>query len=188
MPDRKALFDVSIAGPCLGLLLTLPILIWGLAHSTVVDLPDRSGIFSVQALNPRFSFLLTLLSKLVIGSSLTATNAIHLHPVAVAGYIGLIFTALNLMPVGSLDGGHMVHAMFGQRNGALIGQTARMLMLVLTFVQPDFLLWGIFLFLIPIIDSPALNDVTELDNRRDFCGLLALTVLAMIILPAPRFI
>lgn len=188
MPDRKALFDVSIAGPCLGLLLTLPILIWGLAHSTVVALPERGGIFSVEALNPRFSFLLTLLSKLVIGSSLTAANAIHLHPVAVAGYIGLIFTALNLMPVGSLDGGHMIHAMFGQRNGALIGQTARMLMLVLTFVQPDFLLWGVFLFLIPIIDSPALNDVTELDNRRDFCGLLALTLLAMIILPAPRFI
>ncbi|HIK12290.1 MAG TPA: site-2 protease family protein [Oscillatoriaceae cyanobacterium M33_DOE_052] len=188
MPDRKALFDVSIAGPCVGLLLTLPILIWGLAHSTVVDLPERGGLFSVQALNPRFSLLLTLLSKLVIGSSLTAANGIHLHPVAVAGYIGLIFTALNLMPVGSLDGGHMVHAMFGQRNGALIGQTARMLMLVLTFVQPDFLLWGVFLFLIPIIDSPALNDVTELDNRRDFCGLLALTVLALIILPAPRFI
>jgi len=111
--------------------------------------------------------------------------AINLHPVAVAGYIGLVVTAFNLMPVGQLDGGHVIHAMFGQRTGAAIGQLSRLLMLVLAFLQPDLLLWAIILILLPVIDEPALNDVSELDNWRDFAGLLALTVLVSILLPVP---
>jgi len=71
-------------------------------------------------------------------------------------------TALNLMPVGQLDGGHIVHAMFGQRIGIAIGQIARFLLL-LFFVQPGFFVWAFILFFMPIADEPALNDVSELD-------------------------
>ncbi|NER39898.1 MAG: site-2 protease family protein [Oscillatoria sp. SIO1A7] len=188
MPNRKVLFDVSIAGPLAGLLVTIPILIWGLGLSTVVDLPERGGMLSIEALNPTFSLLLTLLTKLALGSEFAADRAIELHPIAVAGYVGAIVTAFNLMPVGQLDGGHIVHAVFGQRTGAVIGQAARFLLLALSLMQPDLLFWAIFLFFIPIIDSPALNDVTELDNWRDFCGLLALGVLLLIILPAPPLV
>jgi membrane-associated protease RseP (regulator of RpoE activity) len=63
-----------------------------------------------------------VLSKWALGSALAPKMAINLHPVAVAGYIGLVVTAFNLMPVGQLDGGHIVHAMFGQRTGIAIGQ------------------------------------------------------------------
>jgi membrane-associated protease RseP (regulator of RpoE activity) len=88
------------------------------------------------------------------------------------------------MPVGQLDGGHIVHAMFGQRVGAAISQiSTSCCWLLLSLAQPYLLLWAILLFLMPANDEPALNGRDELDNRRDLWGLAALAVLLLIILP-----
>jgi len=186
LPNRRALFDVGIAGPLAGLMVTLPLLLWGLSLSEVVPMSEEgSSLLSFEALDPGASLMLALLSKLVMGASLGADQAIHLHPVAIAGCLGLVVTALNLMPVGQLDGGHIVHAMYGQRTGAIIGQVSRLLVVLLVFVHPELLIWAILLFFIPAVDEPALNDVSELDDRRDMLGLLALTLLVLIVLPAP---
>jgi membrane-associated protease RseP (regulator of RpoE activity) len=185
VPDRKALFDVGLAGPLAGFIVTIPVLFWGLAHSTPTQLTAQSGMLNFESFRPSASLLLAILSKLALGNVLSAETALKLHPVAVAGCLGLVITALNLMPVGQLDGGHIVHAMFGQRRGANIGQIARLLVLGLSFVQREFLLWAVLLFFMPAVDEPALNDVSELDNKRDFLGLLALGILVTIILPAP---
>lgn len=185
MPNRKAVFDVAIAGPIGGFLVTIPVLIWGLAYSKIVPMPEQMNMLNFEALDPRFSFLFAVISKIVLGSKLVADQAIALHPAAVAGYIGLIITALNLMPVGQLDGGHMVHAMFGQGKALIIGQITRVLVIMLAFVRGEFLLWAIILIFMPVTDQPALNDVTELDNKRDFLGLLALLLLIVILLPLP---
>ena len=188
VPHRKALFDVGIAGPVAGLLMALPLLIWGLVHSRVVPFSDASNLLNFESLNPRFSLLLTLISKLALGSQFTAGTVINLHPVAIAGYIGLVITAFNLMPLGQLDGGHMVHAMFGQKKAVAIGQITRILVLLLALLQPDLIIWAIVLFFMPITDQPALNDVSELDNWRDVTGLVALGFLVMMIVPVPGVI
>ncbi len=188
IPNRRALFDISIAGPLAGLIVAVPLLIWGLDHSTIVPLSDKSGMLNFDSFSPKFSLLMTLLSKLTLGAALNAETAINLHPVAVAGYLGLIVTAFNLMPVGQFDGGHIVHAMFGQRASMAIGQVARLCMLLLSFLEQGLLLWAIILFLTPLNDEPALNDVSELDNRRDFLGLLAIGLLLIILLPAPKIL
>ena len=184
MPNRRALFDVGVAGPLSGLVVSLPILIWGLAHSTVVPLTEESGLFSFESVNPTRSAMLLVLSKLTLGSSLSLDSALSLHPLAISGCLGLVVTALNLMPVGQLDGGHIVHAMYGQRTAAIVSQVARLLMLALSFVYNEYLLWAILLLFIPAAE-PALNDVSELNGPRDFIGLLSLTLLILIILPAP---
>ena len=145
-------------------------------------------MLNFDSFNPNFSLMMTLLSKLTLGSALNSETAINLHPVAVAGYLGLIVTAFNLMPVGQLDGGHIVHAMFGQGASMAIGQFARLCMLLLSFLEPGLLLWAIILFLMPINDEPALNDVSELDDWRDFVGLVAIGLLLIILLPAPRIL
>jgi membrane-associated protease RseP (regulator of RpoE activity) len=145
-------------------------------------------MLNFESFKPNFSLLMTLLSKLTLGGALNAETAIDLHPVAVAGYLGLIVTAFNLMPVGQLDGGHIVHAMFGQRASMAIGQVARLSMLLLSFLEQGLLLWAIILFLTPLNDEPALNDVSELDDRRDVLGLLAIGLLLTILLPAPRIL
>jgi membrane-associated protease RseP (regulator of RpoE activity) len=188
IPNRKALFDVSIAGPIAGFVITLPFLIWGLANSQVVPMTDQTALLNPEALNPKYSILLALLAKLALGSQLTAQSAINLHPIAIAGFLGLIVTALNLMPVGQLDGGHIVHAMFGQRTAMVIGQISRLLLLLLSLVQSGFFIWAIILLFIPLIDEPALNDVTELDNGRDILGLMAMALLVIIVLPVPQAI
>jgi membrane-associated protease RseP (regulator of RpoE activity) len=185
MPHRKAVFDVAIAGPVGGFLVTVPVLIWGLAFSHVVPMPEQTNMLSFDSLDPRFSLFFSFASKLVFGGQLVAGKAIALHPAAVAGYIGLIITALNLMPVGQLDGGHIVHAMFGQGKAVVIGQITRLLIILLAFARSEFILWAIILIFMPITDQPALNDVTELDNKRDFCGLLSLGLLIIILFPLP---
>ncbi|WP_096608081.1 site-2 protease family protein [Calothrix sp. NIES-2100] len=188
IPNRKALFDVSIAGPLAGFIVTLPLLIWGLAHSEIVPLTAKTGMLNPDAVNPKYSILLAVLSKLALGNLLTAKSAIDLHPVAIAGFLGLIVTALNLMPVGQLDGGHIVHAIFGQRTAIAIGQMARLLLLLLSFIQSEYFVWAIILLLVPLVDEPALNDVTELDNKRDILGLLSMALLVIIVLPLPQAI
>jgi membrane-associated protease RseP (regulator of RpoE activity) len=168
--------------------MTLPLLLWGLVHSEVVPMPEDASLLSFEAVDPQASIALLLLSKLALGSQLTLESAVNLHPVAVAGCLGLVVTALNLMPVGQLDGGHIVHAMYGQRTGAIIGQVARFLVLGLVLIHPELLIWAILLFFIPAVDEPALNDVSELDNRRDVWGLVSLTLLILIVLPAPNLL
>ncbi len=185
MPNRKTLFDVCIAGPLAGLVVALPLLIWGVSHSQIVPLQEQTSFLNFAALNPRISILMTLLGRMLLGSELTTTSAVALHPVAIAGYLGILVTALNLMPIGQLDGGHMVHAMFGQRGGAIIGQVTRVLVICLALLQRDLLIWAFMLLLIPAMDEPALNDVSELDDRRDGLGLAALAMLLLIILPVP---
>jgi len=189
IPHRKALFDVAIAGPLGGLIVALPILWWGLSLSDVVPLvDDKTTMMSFDALDPRFSLFLAVISKLAMGATLIEGTAIDLHPLVIAGYIGIIVTALNLMPVGQLDGGHIIHAMLGQRVGAIVGQIARLFLLVLSYWQRYLLLCAIILLLMPAMDEPALNDVTELDNRRDLWGIVSLALLLLIILPAPKFL
>lgn len=187
VPHRQALFDIALSGVVTGLLVTIPILIWGLAHSeiVIVETNNTNNIFNFDALDPRFSFLLALLAKLALGSQLTAGMAIDLHPVAVAGYLGLLIIAVHLMPVGQIDGGHIIHAVFGQRTAIAIGQIARILAILFALVNSSFWIWTIILWFMPLLDQPALNDVTELDNWRDFLGLVALTLLLIILLPLP---
>ena len=184
VPNRRALFDVAIAGPIAGLVIAIPVLLCGFSLSEVVPLKEPNILF-FDALDLRFSFLVALLGKLALGSQLRPEMGLDLHPLAVAGYIGVLLAALNLMPVGSLDGGHIVHAMFGQRMAIAIGQITRLVSILFAMVHNYFWIWAVILWLMPLIDQPALNDVTELDNWRDFSGLMALTVLIMILLPLP---
>lgn len=184
IPHRKALFDTAIAGCLSGLLIIVPVLFWGLSLSEVVPL-EESSAFNIQAQNPRLSLLLSLLSKLALGSALTVETGIKLHPLATAGCVGLFITAINLMPIGQLDGGHIIHAVFGQKMAIAIGQATRVLALLFALIHPYFWVWTIIMWLIPLIDQPALNDVTELDDKRDILGLLALALLIIIVLPLP---
>ena len=187
IPHRKALFDVAIVGALSGLVVIIPILIWGLHLSGVVPLTESSA-FDIQAQNPRLSLFLSLLAKIALGSELTKEMGLNLHPIAVAGCVGLFITTINLIPIGQLDGGHIVHAVFGQKMAIAIGQVTRILALIFALIHPYFWIWTIIMWLIPLIDQPALNDVTELDNKRDALGLIILALLVFIVLPLPEAI
>ncbi len=193
IPDRKAIFDLGFASALLGLVAAIPLLCWGLMHSTVVPLDLKSTVFSFHALNPRFSLSLTLLSKLALGSEFVAGSAIDLHIVAIAAYISLLIISINLMPLRRLDGGHIVHAMFGQKSSALISQLSKLLLVIIGLVRfkisdgnTDLLFLAFAIALIPAIDEPALNDVSELNNWRDALGVSMLAILVLTLMPVPE--
>ncbi len=165
--------------------MALPILWWGLTQSIVIPIPETTSLLQFDALDPRFSVLMSLITKATLGDEFTTSTVLDLHPLAIAGYIGLLLTALNLMPFGQLDGGHIIHAMLGQRAAIIAGQLTRICIVILAFVRSDFFLWAIILLLMPVGDQPALNDVTELDDRRDFLGIMAIAILLIILLPVP---
>lgn len=187
IPHRRALFDIALAGPVVGLAVSLPLLVWGLLHSQPVA-PAGPGLsLSPEHFTPQVSTLLAGITRLVLCAQ--TTPALHLHPIAVAGCIGLAVTAFNLLPIGRLDGGHLIHAMVGQRPAATIGVLTKWLLLLLAWTRQPWLFVGvILLFLVPSLDEPALNDVTDLDHRRDALGLVALASLILLLLPAPAFL
>ncbi|MEM1426729.1 MAG: site-2 protease family protein, partial [Cyanobacteria bacterium P01_H01_bin.130] len=188
IPDRKSLLDMSVAGPWGGLLVSLPLLGWGLSQSNLVPLEAVPNLFNVNALDPRYSLLLFLTSKIALPSFPAPSQGVALHPIAIAGYVGLWFTAIKLLPIGSFCGGRIIHAMVGQRVGAIVGQITRLALLALSLVRTEFLIIALALFFVPAGDRPALNDVSALDNYRDFAGLITLVLAALILLPAPRLL
>ncbi|HZQ46833.1 MAG TPA: site-2 protease family protein, partial [Verrucomicrobiae bacterium] len=121
-PDRRALFDVAVAGPLAGLVFAVPALLLGLHFSKIVPVDQAAGQRAGVAVNS--SILLAWLAKWSVGASVAGGDRILLHPLAFAGWLGLIVTALNLLPIGQLDGGHISHAMFGQHKARILSMIA----------------------------------------------------------------
>lgn len=116
--SRRAVFDIGIAGPLAGLAVAIPLLYVGLRDSVPVStLPPGAAAYSEPSL------LLALMYQLVHGSDQTRV-VVWLSPVALAAWIGISVTALNLLPVGQLDGGHIAYALVGSRHARHVGSTA----------------------------------------------------------------
>jgi membrane-associated protease RseP (regulator of RpoE activity) len=112
---------------------------------------------------------------------------VQLSPLAFAGWLGLFITALNLLPVGQLDGGHITRAMFGSRVGQTIsGMAMWSLFLLALFVWPGLMMWALIVFLIAGRGTPPLNDLTTLDPGRLAVGYVAMMILILILAPMPH--
>ena len=186
-PNRRALFDVAVAGPLAGLVFAIPALLIGLRFSEV--LPE-GGVFGLghAGVNPSSSVLLACLAKLSLGASVLEGHHLLLHPLAFAGWLGLIVTALNLLPIGQLDGGHISHALFGSRNARGISMVAMVsLFLLALFVWPGLMLWALLVFFIAgTQDPPAANDLTPVGPLRKALGYFTFLLLLLIIVPVPH--
>ncbi len=185
--NRRALFDVGVAGPLAGLVFAIPALWFGLSLSSVLP-PTEAGESMHGGANVGSSFLFALVAKLALGDALTEGHRLLLHPLAFAGWLGLLVTALNLLPIGQLDGGHIADAMFGRMRGAAIS-TAAMVALVLLglFVWSGLLTWAVLVyFLAGFKGMPPLNDISRLDVGRLAVGVFAFVVLVLILAPVPH--
>lgn len=127
--SKKALFDIGVAGPIWGIIATIPVLIIGLKLSNIINVEEYSkstGIFLGSS--PIFSFFV----KYIIGEIHEGYDVL-LHPVAFAGWIGLLVTALNLIPFGQLDGGHLIYSVFSKRVHLVISNLAIITLMFLGF-------------------------------------------------------
>lgn len=186
--NRRALFDVAAAGPLAGLVVAIPAFMIGLRSSSVVT-SAGGGLAQgfLHGTTVGSSILFTLLAKLSLGDAVHYGSVIRLSPLAFAGWLGFFITALNLLPVGQLDGGHITRAMFGGRIGQTISSVSMWsLFLLALFVWPGLMMWALIVFLIAGRGAPPLNDLTPLNWGRRALGFLTLLILALILTPVPH--
>lgn len=178
--DRNSLFDIAVAGPIAGLVVTLPALLVGLHWSTVAALPAGHYLRFGDSLLMRF-LVYVQFGPIPEGSD------VLVHPVAMAGWVGLFVTALNLFPVGQLDGGRIAYALFGPSHH-LVGRLTFGALLVLGAITraPSWIVWALLLlFLIGFRHQPPLDDVTPLSGGRRILGGFCLILLVLLIPPVP---
>jgi membrane-associated protease RseP (regulator of RpoE activity) len=186
--NRRALFDVAVAGPLAGFVIAVPALLLGLRFSTITaGSEDTVSHGLLHGATVGSSILFTVLTKLALGDAAQYGALVRLSPLAFAGWLGLFITALNLLPVGQLDGGHITRAMFGSRVGQTISSIAMWsLFLLALFVWPGLMMWALIVFLIAGRGAPPLNDVTPLDTGRMMIGYVAILILVLILAPMPH--
>jgi membrane-associated protease RseP (regulator of RpoE activity) len=175
--SKRVLFDVGVAGPLAGFVFLLPALSIGLAYSKVLPgVAHRGGvIFGTPA-------LLWLLEHAVFPGAGTAD--IYLHPVARAAWIGILATALNLLPIGQLDGGHILYSIAGDRHKMLSRVFTASLIPIGIFFWPGWLLWAVLLLIFGM-RHPAIYDPSPLGFNRRRLAALALIIFLLCFTLAP---
>lgn len=180
--NRKELFDIGISGPLAGLVPTLVFCIVGIMQSQVVPLPPPSPDRGIMLGAP---ILYKLLVNWIHGP-LTPGQMIDLSPVAYAGWVGMFITALNLMPVSQLDGGHVIYALL--RRKAYFVTSTLLAAAVLGMLWTQNFQWVVMLALIMLIGPnhpPTADDNVPLGTPRIILGWLALAFVIIGFTPTP---
>ncbi|HEY9742344.1 MAG TPA: site-2 protease family protein [Coleofasciculaceae cyanobacterium] len=180
VPHRTALFDISIAGPAAGGIVSLLMFTGGLILS------HDGSTFQVPAQFFQGSVLVGVIARVFLGASLQAT-LVDVHPLTIIGWLGLVVTALNLMPAGQLDGGRVVQAIYGRKTARRATVATLVVLGIVALVNPAnpiVLYWAIvILFLQRSLERPSLNEITEPDDTRAIWGLVALFLMVATLIP-----
>jgi len=174
--SKRALFDIGIAGPLAGFVFLAPAMAIGLAFSKII--PGIGHQSALQFGNPALQWLLT--HAIFPG---TASSDLYLHPVARAAWIGMFMTALNLLPIGQLDGGHILYSFF-PRAHKYVSRGLCLLLLPLGGFWGGWTIWGLALLWLGR-RHPVVEDSTPLSQGRRKLGWIALAVFAICICLAP---
>lgn len=207
--NKRILLDIGIAGPIAGLVVAVPVLLLGLSLSEVSHIP--SSLIPGQGLQIEGNSILYLFSKYVVfGQLLPAPGSygnlsaiqywvqyfftgqplplggvdVILSPVAWAGWAGLLVTALNLIPAGQLDGGHVLYSLIGHRAKLLL-PIILVALALLGFVWPGWWLWAFLILLLGRYHAEPLDQITTLDTNRQAVALLGLVIFILVFTPVP---
>ncbi len=178
--DKKGLIEVGAAGPIIGFILAIPITIIGLQLSSIQPTIAEAMTNRILLGNSLMFWALSeLFTNVPVGYDLS------LHPVAFAGWVGMLITALNLIPIGQLDGGHISYALLGKK-AKFIAWPFIGLMVFLGTYWMGWIIWAIFiLVLIGIKHPPPLDDVTPLDTPHKIMGYVSLFIFTIAFTPVP---
>ena len=177
---KDALLQIGAAGPIAGFIIAVPALVIGLLLSEVIEKKDIQGAIILGD-----SILMKVLT-FITHPGLLESQDIMLHPIAFAGWIGLLVTMLNLLPIGQLDGGHIAYAMLGEKQD-IIGKLAFLLLIPLSFFSINWLIWGILLLLLMrSVKHPPIQDIhVPLSYKDKRIGYACLIIFILCFIPAP---
>ena len=177
MFSRRILLDVGAAGPIAGFVVSVPILIIGLMSSQWSAVPSQYFI-------PGKSLLFSWLAERIVGPAPPGAF-LQMSSVAFAGWIGFFVTAMNMLPIGQLDGGHISYALFGRRH-TRIAYAFFALLLGLGYFWPGWFVWALMiLLLIRVKHPPIIDEEIPLDPRRKLIGVVTLLILLLTFMPLP---
>jgi len=176
IPNRRALLDIGVSGPLVGFAIAIPVTLAGLALSAA---SPASGLTLAGEAQPSLLF-----RALSLFFPLPDTLLTHPHPLAFAGWVGLFVTAINLLPAGQLDGGHVARALLGSRQ-LYLSWSAILILFGLSLFYPGWFLFGFLIFILGVRHPPPLNDLTRLDPRRKLIGIAAVVILIVTFVPQP---
>ncbi|MFC2087959.1 site-2 protease family protein [Calditrichota bacterium] len=194
IPNRKALFEVGIAGPIAGFIVSLIFLFVGFTM-----LPDEAGVRAYVETMHQWSetgensftlggsILFNIIKSIMDADHLPMWEIYH-FPFIFAGWIGLFVTALNLMPIGQLDGGHISYALFG-KNAKFIAILAFIALALLNFYSTNWLLWTLLIFfLIKLKHPPTMDDSVQLNENQKILGWASYIIFITCFSPSPFYI
>jgi membrane-associated protease RseP (regulator of RpoE activity) len=182
IPTKRMLFDIGIAGPIAGFLVAVPALFAGVAMSHVVRLPV--GFSGLELGEP---LLFQFAERLIFGA-IPAGYSLNLHPMAFAAWFGLLATALNLFPIGQLDGGHISYAVLGRRSSHVTLITLA-IAIALSYFAVSWRVWTVLmvvmLFAFGRHHPATFDEHVPLDRTRLWLALFALVMFIVCFTPAP---
>jgi membrane-associated protease RseP (regulator of RpoE activity) len=179
IPNRRVLMEIGAAGPIAGFVVALPMLALGLYLSRVTPSVAMGGISFGS------SFILNLFSEAILGVDPSSPFInIHLHPFAFAGWIGMLVTALNLMPVGQLDGGHIIYALFPDKH-RLIGKLFFVALFPLGYFWPGWYFWAVMIVLMGFKTAPLKEESGDLETIHIILGMVSMLIFMLTFIPIP---
>jgi membrane-associated protease RseP (regulator of RpoE activity) len=177
LPNRKVLFDVAFAGPAAAGLLSFGMLFTGLILS------NEASLFKIPVEFFRVSALVGILSRTLLGSALNQA-VVAIHPLTIIGWLGLVITAINLMPAGQLDGGRIMQAIYGRKIAGRSTIATFAVLAIASLVNPLALYWAVVILILQRnLERPSLNELVEPDDTRAALGLIALFLMIATLFP-----
>jgi membrane-associated protease RseP (regulator of RpoE activity) len=181
IPHTKALFYIGVMGPIPGFVVSLAASVIGIYLSQVQPLPELTGMGLVPIFGDS---LLYGTIVYIFHGAIPAGQDIFLHPLAWAGWIGFLVTSLNLIPIGQLDGGHILYSLIGRKQ-VYAGWAAFAALVVLSFFWPGWIVWIILSLLILMIAHPPVPLYTPLTTVEKITGWACMVILALTFIPVP---
>lgn len=165
IPDRKTLFNLGVAGPIAGFIVAIPIAVLGLVLTSqgARPVPEETG----GSLYITLPFIYE-----IIGLFIPMPGDYILHPTAMAGWVGFLVTAINLIPAGSLDGGHVARAILGHNARYISWGSIFALFLIGALFNFGWMLFGLIVLFLGMEHAPPLNDITKVSVRKKLLGAL----------------
>jgi len=184
IPQKRVLFDIGIAGPIAGFLIAVPTIFIGIAMSNIVPLPNPLPPNTVIYGEP---LIYKIASRLLWGA-MPAGHDLNLHPMGFGAWFGLFATALNLFPVGQLDGGHISYAVLGRRSSQVTLATIGV-GLALSVFAGSWVVWSVMMLVMLRLfgrhHPPVFDEEIPLDRGRVMLALFAVVMFVLCFMPVP---